>query len=308
MESKVNLAVVGAFVLVLGVVLIAGVLWLSSGKSFRPSYDTYLVYMSESVSGLGPDAPVRYHGVQVGRVRKIALAPGDAEKVQLTLDVDRGTPIKQDTVAALEIQPLTGIANVELSGGSRDSPRLMSRPGEGYAVIRSGPSLMLRLETAVSALLENLNRSSERLNALLDERNRSALKETLANLEVVSRTLAVRSATIDSGVADAARTMQNTVRLTAELSQLIERVDRSADEFDRMTGEGARAGASADRTMESARTELGRFSEETLPQARALVMELRSLTASLARFSDELERDPGILLRGKALAKPGPGE
>jgi phospholipid/cholesterol/gamma-HCH transport system substrate-binding protein len=308
MESKVNFAVVGAFVLLLGVALIAGVLWLSSEKSLRPTYDTYLAYMSESVSGLSPDAPVRYHGVQIGRVRKIALAPGDAEKVQLTLDVDRGTPIKQDTVAVLETQPLTGIANVEFSGGSRDSPRLMPRPGEEYAVIRSGPSLMLRLETAVSALLENLNGSSERLNALLDERNRSALKETLANLEVVSRTLAARSATIDSGVADAARTMQNTVRLTAELSQLVERVHSSADEFDRMTGEGARAGAGAARTMESAHAELDRFSEETLPEARALVMELRSLTASLARFSGELERDPGILLRGKASPKPGPGE
>lgn len=308
MESKVNLAVVGAFVIVLGVALIAGVLWLGSKKSFRQPYETYLVYMSESVSGLSPEAPVRYHGVPVGRVRAIALAPGDAEKVQLTLDVNRGTPIKQDTVATLETQPLTGIANVELSGGSRDSPTLTPRPGEEHAVIRSGPSLLLRLETAVSALLENLNRSSERLNALLDERNRSALAETLANLKAVSRALAARSSTIDAGVADAARTMQNTVRLTAELSQLVERVQRSADEFDRMTGEGARAGASAARTMESARTQLDRFSEETLPEARALVMDLRSLTASLARFSNELERDPGVLLRGKAPAKPGPGE
>jgi len=50
------------------------------------------------------------------------------------------------------------------------------------------------------------------------------------------------------------------------------------------------------------------FSAETLPEARALVMDLRSLTASLKRFSDELERDPGILLRGRAAPQAGPGE
>lgn len=308
MESKVNFAVVGAFVLVLGTALLTGLLWLSSEKSLRTSYDTYLVYMTESVSGLNPDAAVSYRGVRIGRVRGIALAPGDPERVQLTLEVNRDTPIKQDTVAVLQTQGLTGIAHVELSGGNRDSPRLVPNQGEEYPVIRSGPSLILKLDTQVSALLENLNRSSERFNAVLDERNRGALRETLASLQTVSRALAGRSAAIDSGLTDAARTMQNAVRLTGELSQLVERAQRSADAFDRMTDEGARAGVSAVRTIDSANTELKAFSTETLPEVRALVMDLRSLTTSLKRFSDELERDPGVLLRGRATPEPGPGE
>jgi phospholipid/cholesterol/gamma-HCH transport system substrate-binding protein len=308
MESKVNLAVVGGFVLLLGAALIAGVLWLSSGKSMRKVYDTYLVYMSESVSGLSPDAPVRYRGVQVGRVHRIALAPGDVERVQLTLDVERGTPIKQDTVAVLQSQGLTGIAHVELTGGTRDAPPLEALPGEDYPVIRSGPSLLLRLDTQVSELLANLNRSSERFNALLDERNRRAFQESLASLAAVAHTLARRADAIDAGVSDAARTLHNTVQLTGELSQLVERVRRSADAFDQMTGEGARAGSSAARAMDSARGGLDQLSGQTLPQAQALVIEMRALTASLKRVSDELERDPGVLLRGRAPAKPGPGE
>ncbi len=77
MEEKVNFAAVGAFVIVLTVTMIAGVLWLSSGKYYRKSYDTYETYMTESVSGLNLNAPVRYRGVDVGRVRRIALAPGN---------------------------------------------------------------------------------------------------------------------------------------------------------------------------------------------------------------------------------------
>ena len=69
MEEKVNFAIVGVFVLALGAALIAGVLWLSSGGAYRRAYDTYQTYMHESVSGLSRDAPVRYRGVEVGRVR-----------------------------------------------------------------------------------------------------------------------------------------------------------------------------------------------------------------------------------------------
>ncbi len=73
MEEKVNFAIVGVFVLGLGAALIAGVLWLSSGGAYRKAYDTYQTYMDESVSGLSRDAPVRYRGVEVGRVRRMAL-------------------------------------------------------------------------------------------------------------------------------------------------------------------------------------------------------------------------------------------
>jgi phospholipid/cholesterol/gamma-HCH transport system substrate-binding protein len=278
MESKVNFAVVGAFVLILGALLIGGILWLSSGKSYRKAYDTYLVYMSESVSGLSLDAPVRYRGVQVGGVRRIALAPGNPEQVQLTLDIERGTPVKQDTIATLRVQGLTGIAHVELSGDSRDAPALKAAPGEKYPVIRTGPSLMLRLDTAVTALLTNLNRSSESINALLDEQNRIALRRTLANLERLSGTLA-----------------------HAELPQLLKRIQRSADAFDRMANETARAGSNTAGAIESVRT-------EALPEARQAITELRELSASLRRFSEALERNPGMLLQGRPAVPPGPGE
>jgi phospholipid/cholesterol/gamma-HCH transport system substrate-binding protein len=301
------LALVGAFVLVLGAALIGGVLWLSSEKSYRKAFDTYVVYMEESVSGLSPDAPVRYRGVQVGRVRRIALARGD-EKVELTLDIERGTPIKENTVAVLVTQGLTGIAHVDLSGGSRDSPALKALPGQDYPVIRSGRSLLVRLDAAATSLIDSLTRSSENFNALLDEGNRAALKETLGSLATVSRTLAARAAAIDAGVASAARTMENTARLSGEMSGLVERIRRSAEAFERMSNEGARAAGSAATAVEGARADLHQATRETIPEARQLIAELRDLTTSLRRFSDELERNPAMLVHGKPAAKAGPGE
>ena len=290
-------------------------LWLAGGGAYRKSYDTYQTYMDESVSGLSLDAPVRYRGVEVGRVRRMALAPANVEQVQLTLDIERGTPVKQDTVAVLRMQGLTGIAYVELTGGHRDSPALLARPGEEYPVIRSGPSLMVRLDSAITTLLTNVNRTSESMNAVLDEGNRRAFKQTLADLAALSRTLAGRASAIDSGLANAARTMDNTARLTGELPRLVERIQRSADAFDRMSAEVARAGASASDTLEDARAALDatrsgarQFAGQTLPEAQELVSELRDLTRSLRRFSEQAERNPSMFLYGKSAAKPGPGE
>ncbi|MDP1709006.1 MAG: MlaD family protein [Gammaproteobacteria bacterium] len=308
MEDKVRFAAVGIFVLALSAALIGSVLWLSSGNSYRKDYDIYQTYMKESVSGLNLNAPVRYHGVEVGRVRKIALAPGNIEQVQLTLAIERGTPVKEDTVAVLQTQGLTGIAFVDLTGGGRDSPPLQQQAGEKYPVIKTGPSLMTRLDSALTALLTNLNRTSENLNALMDEDNRRAVKTTLADLRVLSSTLAARSAAIDSTLTNAARTLENTARLSEELPQLAQRVQRSADAFDRMASEVARAGTSASGVFDGARTDVQQFTGGTLPEMHQLVTELRDLTGSLRRFSDQLEQNPSTLLYGKPAGKRGPGE
>ncbi len=304
MEEKVNFAVVGIFVLVLAAALIGGVLWFSSGKSYRTVYDTYQIYMSESVAGLNLNAPVRYRGVEIGRVQKIALAPGNVEQVQLTLGIEHGAPVKVDTVALLQTHGLTGLTYIELTGGSRDSPALTKQAGEEFPVIKSGPSLMTRLDTSVSALLANLNHTSENINALLDDDNRRAIKHTLADIEILSHTLAARQTAIDSSLTNAARTFENTARLTADLPQLALRIQHSADSFDHMSDEVKRAGISTSATMDSAR----QFTNETLPEIHLLVLELRDLTGSLRRLGGELERNPAVLLHGKATSKKGPGE
>ena len=304
MEEKVNFAVVGAFVLVLSAALIGSVLWLSSGKSYRKAYDVYQTYMQDSVSGLNLNAPVRYRGVEVGRVRKIALAPENVEQVQLTLDIERGTPVKVDTVAVLQTQGLTGLAFVELTGGNRNSPELVAQPEQAYPVIKAGSSLMTRLDTAVTGLLANLNRASENFNALMDEDNRRSARNALKDIEVLSRTLAARSAIIDASLTNASRTMENTARLSEELPALAKRVQRSADAFDHMSNELAHAGTSANSALDNTR----QFTGETLPEVHQLVIELRDLTGSLRHFSDELEQNPGVLLYGKPAAQHGPGE
>lgn len=292
-EEKVNYTVVGLFTLLLGTALIAGVLWLGTGGKYRKVYDTYYAYMNESVSGLNLNAPVKYRGVEVGMVREIALDTSDSERVRLVLKIERGTPIKENTVAILRVQGLTGIAYVELTGGNQSSPLLKARPGEKFPVIRTGPSLLARLDTAVTGLLTSLNRASDNINAVLDEDNRQAFKRSLASIETVTRTLAARTATIDAGLTNAARTLERSAEASAELKRLLERVGKSADAVEKLANESTRAAASV---------------PDTLAESQALVADLRELSASLRRVSEQLERDPSALVFGRQPPKRGPGE
>ena len=97
MDSKVNYAAVGVFVIGLGAVLVAAILWLAAGGELHKKTDLYQSLSAESVAGLNVNAPVKYRGVDVGKVKDIRLVPDNPQQVaELVYAIDRGTPIKTD--------------------------------------------------------------------------------------------------------------------------------------------------------------------------------------------------------------------
>lgn len=303
-----NYPIVGLFVLVLGAALVAGVLWLAAGGASQKKYDLYLAIMDESVAGLNLNAPVKYNGVDVGKVQEIALDPGNPQRVNLLFAIERGTPIKEDTVAVLKTQGLTGIAYVELSGGARDSPPLHATAGGGYPVIRTKPSLSARLENVLTSVLAKLDSTSNNINAILSDENRAAFTNALADVAAVARMVAARKDTLDAGIADAARTFESTKRLSAQAGPVIDRLGRSADAIEKMGNEVARTSASAGKTVNSVGADVKRFTAETLPELERLLGELSVLATSLRRLSEQTERDPRGLLFGRKPVAEGPGE
>jgi len=308
METKVNYALVGAFVLALGAVVIAGVLWLAAGGAVQRKYDLYLAIEDESVAGLNLNAPVKYNGVDVGKVQEIELDPTNPQRVNLVFAIERGTPVKVDTVAILKTQGLTGIAYVELSGGAVAAPLLTATPGYRYPVIRTKPSLGARLENVLTSVLEKLDSTSSNINAILNDENRAAFKSALADMATVARTVAARKDSIDAGLVSAARTFDNAARVTAQMGPVIDRIGRSADAIEKMGTEVAQTSLSAGKTIDAVSADVRRFGTETLPELERLMGELGALTNSLRRVSEQTERDPRGLLFGRRPVPAGPGE
>jgi phospholipid/cholesterol/gamma-HCH transport system substrate-binding protein len=304
----VNYALVGAFVLFLGAALIAGALWLASGGAFQKPYDLYLAVSDESVAGLNLNAPVKYNGVEVGKVREVRLDPDNPERVNLTFAIERGTPIKEDTLAVLNTQGLTGIAYVELSGGTRDSPPLRETEGSRYPVIRTKPSLSARLENVLTTVLAKLDSTSHNIDALLNEENRAAFNHALADIATVARTFAARKNSLDAGMIDAARTFENTARITAQAGPVIESIGRGAGAVETMGAAVAKTSASAGTAVDSVGTDIKRFTTETLPELERLLGELNMLSTSLRRLSEQAARHPAGLLFGNKSVPDGPGE
>jgi phospholipid/cholesterol/gamma-HCH transport system substrate-binding protein len=301
METKVSYALVGAFVVTLSVAIVAGVLWISSGRLATKDYDIYLAYSSESVSGLNRQAPVKYKGVVVGAVREIGLDPGDPQNVRLVLGIERGVPIKQDTVAVLSVQGLTGIAFLDLEGGSKESPLLTATEPGGYPVIATRPSLFKRLDTQMTALVADLSRATQNVNQLLDADTRAALQRAAHDLDGVLHQIAGHSKEVDSMLVDAARTMENSARASAQLTELTRQIGRSAETVER-------AAETVQTTANDASGGVQQLRADTLPELRSLLAEARAATNSLARVAQELERNPNALVVGREPMPPGPGE
>ena len=320
MDTKVNYVIVGAFVAVLGIAVLAVVLWL--GKSdYRGVYDRYYAYMRESVAGLSINSTVKYRGVEVGRVKDIVLNPENPEEVRLTLDILRTAPIKTDTVAVLETQGLTGLATVNLNGGSRDASTLEVAPGQEYPVIKTGSSLFFRLDMAISRLLSeqsltkllaNANTLSQNATAVVDEDNRAALKQILKDLSGITRTVADHNEQMDKGLASASQAAENVAKITETMNKqmpaLVERINKSAAALQTMTEELALTGRSVRAAVQESHPDIEQFTRQTLSETGALVTELRALTGTLQRVARQLDQEPSSLVLGKKTAQRGPGE
>lgn len=320
MEPKVNYFLVGSFVVILGAAMVIGMFWL--GKTdYRGVNDRYEAFMRESVAGLSVDSTVKYRGVDVGRVKDIALNQNNPEEVRLTLDIARGTPIKTDTIAVLETQGLTGLATINLTGGSREAPPLQAAAGQEYPVIKTGPSLFFRLDEAVSRLLSekgltklltDLDVLAKGASEVVDEENRIRLKQTLKDLSEVAQTIAAHKDQLDRGLTGAERSADNLAKMTLSLNEqvplLLARINKSALSLQRLTDELAVTSKAVGALVNETKPEVEQFSRQTLPESSLLVSELRQLTGTLNRVVRDLEREPNALVFGKPAQRRGPGE
>lgn len=188
METNVRFTIVGAFVIVLFSFMTFGVIWLSAGFSIE-TYNTYKVYMKESVSGLTVDAAVEFNGVNVGTVKTIKISDKDPKLVELLLRIRSSTPISEGTTATMNMRGLTGVTFIALRDTGDNKTLLRPRPGETYAVIKTSPSLLMRFDQALTELNQSIHTVSDSIQKLLNDDNLYSIQAILKNLKQVTEEL-----------------------------------------------------------------------------------------------------------------------
>lgn len=301
METRASYLIVGAFVLV----LIAGAfgfgLWITRAN-LRENNVLYYIYFTGSVTGLQVGSPVQLRGVPVGNVTDIAIDEGNIELIQVTAAIKPGTPIKTDTVAQLQLQGITGLSFVQLSGGTQDAPPLEPAFGKRRPVIPSVPSPLERVFENVPEVTAQVVELAERLNDLLSDENRRAISDVFAHLDALTGSFA------DSRQ-DIAKAAHDLPRLVASLNSLATQLGSDSHHLAGQTEQTAAAlsqtakdlsrMADAFRVVASDnRTALHDFGQSGLYELSQFLTDARVLVNTLNRLSEQMERDPARFLFG----------
>jgi phospholipid/cholesterol/gamma-HCH transport system substrate-binding protein len=304
MENRAHALAAGLFTLVLGAALAAVVLWFNKEDL---QLVPYLMTTTSSVTGLKLEAPVRYRGVDVGKVDEIGIDSANSGRVRIRIGIKEGTPITTGTYAQLGYQGITGLAYVLLGDDGKSKVPLKSS-GEEIAVIRMKPSLMDDGESLFGSVIE----ITEKVNQLLDDENRGHVKRTLAGLEEVTQRASVVTKKLEPSLdampgliheakntaADARTSLKKADELIGNANGATLKLDQRMDTLTRAIVGGVEEVGGTARSV----------GDDSVPRMNALMDDLSRETRTLGRVANTLGDNPQSILFGTSPGKPGPGE
>lgn len=211
MVSKATKVRLGVF-LAIGSLLILVFAAAVAGNRLTQKWDTYYIeFVDYPVSGLQVGGTVNYQGIKVGRVEDIKIDPDNVLKVQVRINIEPGTPIKDDTEAVLSLIGITGLKAVEIRGGTNEARTI--KPGGN---IKAGSTMIDDISERAISIAEKIDLIAANINEITNEQNRENLAKILQETSGILETTSIKL----SGTLDAfSRIANNTADLTDDLSR-----------------------------------------------------------------------------------------
>jgi phospholipid/cholesterol/gamma-HCH transport system substrate-binding protein len=290
METRANFLLIGAFTIA-GILGILGFfVWLAKYQVDQ-QYDYYDILFSD-VSGLSQAADVRFNGLPVGRVVSLQLAEHDPSLVRVRIEVRDGLPVKADTEAQLQVQGVTGLSYVSLSGGSTDAP-LPPEDSEGLPTLRAERSIVEQLTEDAPDLLAEGIRLLRDLRRFASPENQSTVSSILRNVDNASGRLETALRDFSEISTTVSRATDQVADFTGELAPVAASLQRALDRSDALVQSATAAFDQAQITLRTADRALLAADALVREDAAALLAELSAtavaLRSDLARLSDASE-------------------
>jgi phospholipid/cholesterol/gamma-HCH transport system substrate-binding protein len=308
MENKAHAIAAGIFVVVVTVLLLGLAAWLTRDSGVR---DPYEISTRETVTGLQSQAPVRYRGVEVGKVSSIGFDPGAQGNVLIGLEIDRDAPVTTDTFATLSYQGITGLAFIQLDDTGRPAPRLVSDIAHP-ARIPLKPGLLTKLASKGEVILEQVEQVTARASQLLGDENQRRFAGALDHLgtaaadasrlaQRLDSTIAKR---VDPALAEATTALQAVRQSAAEVDKTVADFGQTARRLNEKDGPIDRLAEGTQSLSHAADS----FNAATLPRVNRVTEETSRAVRQLSRAVNTISENPQSLIFGAGPVVPGPGE
>ncbi len=308
MENKAHALAAGIFVLLVTALLVALAAWLTRDTGER---DIYEISTREAVSGLQPQAAVRYRGVDVGKVDSIGFDPRITGNVLVRLEIDSEAPLTRDTFATLSYQGVTGLAFVQLDDTGKPAPRLEPNDEEPPRIPLKS-SLLSKLTDRGEVILDQIEQVTGRMNQLLGDDNQKRFATALDNLGGAAADAGRLAQRLDTTMT------QRVDPALAEASATLRSVQHSADEIGKTAGDFGQTArrlnekdGPIDRLAEGSQSlshAADSFNGATLPRVNRVTEDTSRAVRRLSRTVNNINDNPQSLIYGAGPIAPGPGE
>jgi len=301
MENKAHAIAAGIFVLGVSALLIALAVWLTRDTGGMRRYE---IATRSTITGLQPQAAVRYRGVKVGKVAQIDLDPKTPGLVLVLLDVEPDTPVTRSTYATLGYQGLTGIAFVQLDDTGESPAALQPESGRALARIPLRAGLMEQWSTQGGRILEQLEETTRRVNQLLASENQQALHKSI-------HALGEAAAAVPPAMRQASESFKGMGEAAASVSASAAQVRKAADDYARLAQRLQQAGGALDQMQQGAGalSATGQaLQQSSLPRLNRALDDAGRTARQVGRAAASLDDNPQALIYGPPRAAPGPGE
>jgi phospholipid/cholesterol/gamma-HCH transport system substrate-binding protein len=309
MESRAYALITGLFVLGIAACIVVWAHWLAKTPIARTDYR---VVATGPVSGLNPEAQVRYRGMGVGRVSSIGLDPKDPRRILVNIEVDNNIPLTKGTYAQLGMEGITGIAYVHLLDDYKEMQPI-EKAADGVAELPLKPAFFDTISDSAEGAVKDARELMASLNGLLTPDNRTKITATLASLERISANLDAASAHLPNTAARAEAWLSDENRKLAtssleRINETVKALPELARETQQLVKDARELVGQVGKLSGEAHTTTGAVREDTLPRVNALAETVERGAHRVGRLALQLDRDPQSAIFGRKPGRPGPGE
>ena len=223
MNNRTNYSLIGFLVLFSLFLMLVFGYWLLK-PSQEEEMQKYYIYFSESVLGLNIDAPVKFRGINVGKVTGLKINKNNSEEVEVLITILKTTPIRTSTAAKLTSQGITGLSYINLTKGNSHDPILKLENGDEFPVIKTTPSMFIKFEKSLRHVSTNLSDTLEQTKKLLNDENQKEITQLLKNSSKLMDNL--NKVLTDETINDIQQSVKNLNSASKKLDKLMPKVDK----------------------------------------------------------------------------------